>query len=124
MKNYVDVSFYINTYKPKKNIAISAADFSFYARKATQTIKQYAGRNIDENNIPECVKFCCCEIAETLAESDKLSQNQNGKSSESVQGWSVSYESKEQTLQAMQTKIKGSVYSWLSGTGLLYRGIS
>lgn len=123
MKNYADISFYINTYKPKENMMISAADFSFYARKATQIIKQYTGQNIDENNIPECVKFCCCEIAEILAESDKLSQNHGGKSSESVQGWSVSYESKEQTLQAMQTKIKGSVYSWLSGTGLLYRGI-
>lgn len=124
MNIYADFSFYIDMYKPKKDMAISAADFSFYARKATQIIKQYTGRNINENNIPECVKFCCCEIAEILAESDKLSQNQGGKSSESVQGWSISYESKEQTLQAMQTKIKSSVYSWLSGTGLLYRGIS
>lgn len=123
MKIYADLSFYINVYKPKEDMVISAANFSFYARKATQQIKCFVGNNVDESDIPECVKFCCCEIAEILAESDKQSQNQGGKSSESVQGWSVSYESKEQTLQAMQTKIKGSVYSWLSGTGLLYRGI-
>lgn len=121
MKRFADFAFYIDEYRP--NNEISAAEFDYYARQATQKIKQYTGNNVDESNIPECVKMCCCQIAELLNKADKQEQANGGKSSESVQGWSVSYESREQARLELQANINSSVYTWLSGTGLLYRGL-
>ena len=123
MTIYADNEFYVFKYKPKPDTQISAAEFDYYARQATQRIKQFTGNNVDENDIPECVKMCCCEIAELLAKSDKQDKSSGGKSAESVQGWSVNYESREQARLDLQAKINSSVYTWLSGTGLLYRGV-
>lgn len=123
MTVFADYSFYVNKYLAGKSADVSAADFPYYVRKSTQEIKCYTGSNIDENNIPECVKMCCCEIADIIFSVEKSEQQTSGKTSESVQGWSASYESRDQAMQFMQNKIRSSVYSWLSGTGLLYRGL-
>lgn len=123
MINYADKDFYTTGYLCGKEAVIDTASFDYYARKATQAIKQYTSSNVDENSIGEVVMMCCCEVAEIIFNSDKLDKTTNGKTSESVQGWSVSYENREQTTAVMQDKIKRSVYSWFSGTGLLYAGV-
>ncbi len=99
--------------------AVISAAFSFYARRASQIIKQYTFNNIDENNIPEEVKMCCCAIAELMYR-DELTESKNGGvSSESVQGWSKSYESTDSRKTALRNAQRDCVYKWLSGTGLL-----
>lgn len=118
--NYADDSFYENMYLSGKKAVITTA-FDFYARKATQEIKRYTFDNITAP-IPECVKMCCCEIAEKLYTADKNAEY-IGRTSESVGSWSVGYESTEQTKQALQKDIKATVYSWLLGTGLLFAGV-
>lgn len=123
MTVFADYNFYANKYLMGRKAAVSAADFSTFARKATQKIKLYTGNNVDENNIPECVQMCCCEIAELFCKEVKFTENNQGVASESVQGWSKSYESTESRNQATDKAIKNIVYEWLSGTGLLYRGI-
>ncbi|WP_418817421.1 hypothetical protein [Pseudoruminococcus massiliensis] len=65
MTIYADEDFYKNNYLCGKKGVIDTA-FSFYARSATQKIKLYTCDNIDESDIPECVKMCCCELAEKL----------------------------------------------------------
>lgn len=121
MKVYADYEWYISEYRNSETAVLNAAVFTFYARKATQEIRRYTGANIPEDDIPAAAKMCCCEVAELLGIYDQ-SKAGKGVSSESVGDLSVSYESTETTNQVLITKIKNTVYSWLSGTGLLYRG--
>lgn len=62
MKAYANESYYIGVYLCGKEPDISAA-FDFYAMQATSLMKQYTLNNVDENDIPEEVKMCCCELA-------------------------------------------------------------
>ena len=122
MMIYADEKFYTEAFLVGKEAVITTA-FEFYARQVSQIIDQYTGDNIDPENVPECVKMCCCELAE-LAFRDESAEAQNGGiSSESVQGWSKSFESTEARKTALQDAQKACIYKWLSGTGLLYRGV-
>lgn len=122
MTAFADYDFYTKEYLFGKKAVIDTASFDFYANKATQYIRQQTFGNINEDTeIPNCVKMCCCEIAELLYNADK-----NGHStitSEKVGDLSVSYESAESQGQALSKNIKSAIYLWLSGTDLLYRGV-
>lgn len=120
--NYADEIYYQSEYLCGKKAVIDTA-FDFYTREATAEIKRFTGRNIDEGNIPNCVKNCCCELAEAIYTREKTTADINGKSSESVGGWSVSYESKEQATANFNNTVHDIVYKWLSGTGLLFSGV-
>lgn len=120
--NYADEEYYKNEYLCGKEAVINAA-FDFYARSATAEIKRFTGRNVDEGNISDCVKNCCCELAELVYTHEKSAAQSNGKSSESVGGWSVSYESKEQSDLNFSNAVSECIYKWLNGTGLLFSGV-
>ena len=121
MTVFADENFYKNEYLCGKKAVINTA-FNFYARKATQTIKNYCGENVNVEIAEDKIKLCCCELAE-LFYNDEQSGNQGGVSSETVGDMSVSYESAESTKQLLHKNIKSVVYSYLAGTGLLYRGV-
>lgn len=123
MINYADEKFYIGVYTVEGREAVIDAAFPYFARIATREIKRYTGDNVNEYDIPEEVSMCCCEIAELAYKREQLSNQSDGISSESVQGWSKSYESTESRRQAFDTAVKECVYKWLGGTGLLYRGV-
>ena len=121
--NYADENFYTESYLCGKEAVINTA-FDFYARKATAHIKQFTGNNIDENNIPECVRMCCCELAETLFRYEKLlNGNTTGMTSQHIGDLSVNYESSENLRKSQSDEIRQIIYRWISGTGLLYRGV-
>ena len=121
--NYADENFYTESYLCGKEAVINIA-FDFYARKATAIIKTFTGKNVDENNIPECVRMCCCELAETLFLYDKLLNGSNaGMTSQHIGDLSVNYESSVTLLQKQADENRQIIYRWLSGTGLLYRGV-
>lgn len=119
MINYADEAYYKSAYLAGRQVAITTA-FAYYAREATMEIKRYTGTSIDEENIPESAQMCCCEVAELVY---NYTLQQSGISSESVGGWSKSYESTEQRKASYKQSIHDVVYKWLSGTGLLYRGV-
>lgn len=121
MTVYADENFYKTEYLCGKKAVIDTA-FEFYARSATQKIKLYTYDNIGENNIPECVKMCCCELAEKLYGYER--SDNDGVSSESVGGWSKSYESTSNRQRNLKKSVHDVIYKWLSGTGLLYRGLN
>ena len=123
MTVYTDCKFYTKEYLSGRKAVIDTASFDFYARKATQAVKTYTFENVDEGNIPECVKMCCCEVAELLFKADNISAS-NGISSEKVGDQSISYESADSQRQALTSNIKSVIYSWLADTGLLYRGVA
>jgi len=67
--------------------------------------------------------MCCCEIAETLYRDELVQQESNGVSSESVAGWSKSYEDSESRRTALKSLQRDCIYKWLGNTGLLYSGV-
>lgn len=119
---FTNYHFYTNSYLCGKPAVIPSACFDFYARKAAQEIKRFTLNNIDEDNLPECVELCCCEIAELLYNSEQRSETE-GISSESVGDHSVHYEDAKTARQLLGEKIEDSVIAWLSGTGFLFRGV-
>lgn len=122
MVNYADYQWYMCKYLQGREAAVPTSAFAYYARLATQEIKRFTGDNVNECEISEEVKMCCCEVAELVYDHEQKNA-QNGVSSESVGGWSRSYESTENRNQIFGTAVRDCVYKWLSGTGLLYRGV-
>lgn len=122
MTAYADSDFYEKSFLCGKKAVIDTA-FDYYANISSQKIKQYTFNNIDENNIPDIVKMCCCDIAEQIFRYEKASAQSSGKSSESVKGWSVSYESREQSKKVLDDSIKSTIRMWLADSGLMYAGV-
>ena len=117
MTVYADQTFYTNEYLQGRSARIPTADFSFYARNASVTINSYAGA-FPADNIPEEVRLCCCEIAELLCTGDTSEASKKaGIASESVQGWSQSYESSESRSTVQNTAIDAALHKWLDGLG-------
>lgn len=124
MTVYADYNYYTTEYLAGKSAAVTAADFPYYARQASTLIDQYTHGNIDAENVPEQVQYCCCELAEQMYAADTSEASQkDGISSESVQGWSQSYESSETRKTALRSSQRECIYKWLSNTGLLYSGV-
>ena len=117
MTVYADLTFYTNEYLQGRSAKITAADFPFFARNASMTINSYAG-TFPSDAIPEEVRLCCCEIAELLYTGETSEANSKaGIASESVQGWSQSYESSESRLTAQSAAIDAVLHKWLDGLG-------
>lgn len=125
MNTFATVEFYTSDYLMGRQAVIDTASFPFYARKATQAIKQYTFDNIDENKpILDAVQMCCCEVAEYLYTDEQQSKNQtNGVISEKVGEFSITYESSKNKDDYKKSVIKGIIYTWLADTGYLYRGM-
>jgi hypothetical protein len=121
---YADYNYYTTEYLAGKSAAVTAADFTCYAKQASALIDQYTFGNINVESVPDLVKMCCCELVEQSNAADKSeSANKAGISSESVQGWSQSYESTEARKTAIKSAQKECIRKWLSNTGLLYSGV-
>ena len=124
MTVYADYTYYTTEYLAGKSAAVTAADFPYYAKQASAVIDQYTYGNVNAESIPEEVKNCCCELVEQSYKADTSeSAGKAGISSESVQGWSVSYESSEARKTATQNAQKDVIRKWLYNTGLLYSGV-
>ena len=119
MTVYADQTFYTEQYLQGRAAKVPVADFPFYARNASVTINSYAG-TFPADDIPEEVRLCCCEIAELLytGETSEASRKA-GIASESVQGWSQSYESSESRSSAQAAAIDAALHKWLDGLGSL-----
>lgn len=125
MTVYADYDFYTTEYLAGKSAAVTAADFTFYARSASAIIDRYTHGNINADSVPEQVKYCCCELAELIHIADTSeAAKKAGIASESVQGWSQSYENSESRKNVLRVSQKDCIYKWLSNTGLLYSGVT
>ncbi|MGF7145300.1 hypothetical protein HNQ56_003741 [Anaerotaenia torta] len=123
MTNYADFTYYKDTYK---GAVLDAASFDTYARSATLIIRQYTFNRVMDNNIPDDVKMCCCELAEYLSKKDAADHDTEagvkGLIAETTGGHSASYETAEARERAHNNVVKGIIYNWLAFTDLLYRG--
>lgn len=124
MTVYADYTFYSGEYLSGKAAVIADESFPFYAREASRIIDTYTYGNIVPYDIPDEVKLCCCELAESVYKAENSeAQKKQGIASESVTGWSQSYESSESREKAAHSAHRQIVYKWLSGTGLLFAGV-
>jgi hypothetical protein len=117
MTNYANFAYYTGTYK---GAVIDTASFDLNSRKATLIIRQHTFNRIPENNIPDEVKMCCCELAELLYKQDI--EDKGNISSEKVGDYSVSYENSTDRKNLADGKAIEIINNWLLVTGLLYRG--
>lgn len=121
---FADVNFYLNCYGGNTNgAARDGNQFKRLSIKASQIIKDYTGNNLDLRHIPDCVKMCCCEIIDSLYKAEQTTVASGGVKSESVGGWSKTYGTSTEIEKQLKSEIGNSVELWLTGTGLLYRGI-
>ena len=122
---YVDETFYEEKYLLGRKPVISTG-FFFYARQASQTIDQYTfGRlkDIEEADIPEEVKMCCCELAEAEFQYEKQKKDSGGKTSEKIGTYSATFGSSAESAKAAADERRSIVMRWLANTGLCYQGV-
>lgn len=131
---YADYQYYTNDYLLGRDPAISSEnDFKFFERSAEKEINNRTyGRIVsDPLLITEDVKNCVCAVAEFLYKcsdlDDKNYQNGGGQLvSYSNDGDSGSYDNSRSDYtdgQSRKKKVSSIVSFYLSGTGLLYRGV-
>ena len=124
MRAYADYAFYIETFGGE---VIDKADYPAVSLYASQYIKSITcGRS--ELYEGEELKYAMCAVAELYA---RILQKESGgglnKKSENIDGYSVTYVTQAQDGELNEALFKKKAYSaaevWLTGTGLLYRGV-
>lgn len=105
----VDLFFYNNSFGGKS--VIPAEEFPLWIKRAEGELRIIIGEFPDDC---EDVKLCICEIAELLYKNNLSA----GILSENNDGYSVSYEKRNVRNQILHT-----AKCYLSGTGLLFRGV-
>ena len=109
--SYADYKFYNEQYCGN---TVTEDDFPHYEKRAVFQLGRFLGTELSFDEITDEVRYAVCEICDILCETDSHS----GIEYERNDGYWVSYES---GLSA-KDKIKSCVHTWLSGSGLLYRG--
>ena len=101
---------------------IPQGSFSKFEYKARIELDRFTfGRLKGMKIIPEEVQQCICEMAEYLY-SESLKMQNSGISSESTDGYSVTYQ-KEKVRSAISKELYQIALKYLSDKGLLYRGV-
>ncbi len=122
---YVDFAYYKNKYYGS---LIPEEEFDRYAAQASRQIDRItAGRARTYNDAADLIKNAACEGAEIFYRFDQerdIAAKNAGKSSETVQSYSVSYRDMSQSLsyENIQKTVNQALYVSLAATGLLYRG--
>ena len=120
---YADEAFYNENYLLGKKPVISSG-FLFYARQASMIIDCYTfGRLEYVENVPEAVMMCCCELAEAVFQSEDQQNKSDGKISEKIGTYSVSFASAKEATDAAAERQRAIVMKWLEDTGLCYQGV-
>lgn len=130
---YVDYQYYVTDYLLGRKPEIAETDFPFFERLAEKEVdnRTYGRIATDQTLLTEGVKNCICAVTEFLWEADSLDKDNfaNGGGqlvSYSNDGDSGSYDMSQSVYasqEARQTKINSLVSFYLSGTGLLYKGV-
>ena len=121
---YAEFSYYIDEYGGL--IIPSESEWAAYEKKARRLVDMYTyGRLQNTVAQPRTVKDCICEVAEAIKVFDDLaSESGDGViASRSNDGVEVSYDTHSLSFEAQNKKLYGIVYSHLSGSGLMYRGM-
>lgn len=122
MTAYADFSFYSKAYLGR--IIPNENDFAYYALRASELIDSKTFRRIKE--VTEAVRLACCTVAEELYSADTAkSRAASGISSESVDGYSISYRAyDDKSADESKKRVEKAIQLYLADTGLMFRGCS
>lgn len=127
MTAYATYEFYIDSYRcfcSGRTMEITPEDFGHYALLAGIEIDKYTFGNIPPVGFCEQVSLCCCELAEKMYHLDASEgAGKEGVASESVTGWSQTYEGSEARQSAAQLAYRDIIHKWLCNTGYLFSGV-
>ena len=120
MTAYADYAFYTSEYLGRA--ITSEKDFAYYALRASEIIDSKTFGRIDE--ITPAVKMACCAAADELySDASARAKAAGGISSESVDGYSVSYRAyNTEAEKAAEKRVNAAIKRYLGGTGLMFRG--
>ena len=122
---------YISEIEYKKLLGVDSIpnNFNNLVIEASNYINRETRERIDENDIPEQVKYVTCLIIDLLNEQEtKLSKIGNLKS-QNIEGWEETYSTPEEIKSDYYKKIQTALsdYLWdvigIDGNPLLYRGV-
>lgn len=97
--------------------------------EASNYINHQTFRRIDENNIPEQVKYVTCLVIDLINEQDKKLSEIGNLKSQNIEGWSESYATPEEIKKDYSTKMQTTLSEYLwnvigkDGNPLLYCGV-
>lgn len=118
---YADYEFYKEEFL---NATVPEDRFAGFAEKASALIDSFTfGRITDDifvvsPKIGRKIRLCCCALCEDML----FIENGGGISSESVDGYEVSYATSVPKSRSEMRRYSDTIKVYLSGTGLLYRG--
>lgn len=127
--SYADFDYYKNTYLCGLGEIVPESAFPFYAKEASKAIDIVTFDHVDQSDIPEVVKDCCCRVAEYLydvrqAEAEQRenggilkSYSNDGQSATLDAPYSLSNEA------AKKKEIAAIIAYCLRNTDLLYAGV-
>lgn len=120
MTAYADYAFYSGEYLGR--VITSEKDFAYYALRASEVIDSKTFGRINE--ITPAVKMACCAAADELySDASAKAKAAGGISSESVDGYSVSYRAyNTEAEKAAEKRVNAAIKRYLGGTGLMFRG--
>lgn len=120
MTAYANYAFYSGEYLGR--VITSEKDFAYYALRASEIIDSKTFGRIDE--ITPAVKMACCAAADELySDASAKAKAAGGISSESVDGYSVSYRAyNTEAEKAAEKRVNAAIKRYLGGTGLMFRG--
>ena len=124
MDLYADVQFYNQEYLLGRNSKIPDGEFAYWSMQASGEIRRYTFGRVDAmENVPDQVKLCCCEIAETLYAAE-AARDSNGMLLQSYgnDGETGTFQVDDFTAFGVQKNVSRITRKWLAGTGLMYCG--
>ena len=108
--SYSDYTAWLSGREP----LILESEFNYYSNTASMYMDRIAPL-LSEQTISDEIKACCLEVAEML----KRDFARGNVTSESNDGFSVSYDTK----MSIDMSIRDKVNFYLGGKGLMYRGV-
>lgn len=125
---YTSYDYYKNDFG---GVNLPESDFSAAATQASRYLDVLTGGRARQCSCSEAVQNACCAAAELVYQYDKAvseSEKTGNKASETVGSYSVTYRSADvgaglSLKENQSVSLYNAVRFYLSGTGLLYRGL-
>lgn len=120
MTAYADYAFYTDKYLGR--VIPNENDFAYYALRASEIIDNKTFGRINE--ITPAVRLACCAAADELySDASAKAKAAGGISSESVDGYSVSYRAyNTEAEKTAEKRVNAAIKRYLGSTGLMFRG--
>lgn len=128
MAAFIDLEYYINTYK---GVAVPADSFYRYAERASTAVDFHTFERAsaiitaaEDAALIDKIKMATCATADALYNADlQASEGGGAIASERVGDYSVNYAVSPDTALTANAKVSNAMRVYLAYTGLLFRGL-